>query len=239
MQLQLALDCRDAAPDEAHVIGERALRERQEHGERAREERADAEVSRNRGVAANQREAAPGEAEPQVGVEATAEELEVVRNDEEQPDGDEEDQPGLERDRAHEADAAGGRNRHGCEPDEHPVGDARAQRTTAQLVERVGSDADGEGEGGDGCTEPSPRDDGSEAAADHDVGEVPGRVRQVQERDVVTPAARLERVPGRPGRRHAHRRRPQMTTPPPRLIRRTARSSMPAADQSSSCRSRG
>ena len=114
------------------------------------------------------------------------------------------------------------------ESDEDGARDARPQRPPAQLVECVRADADGEPECEHRGPEPSPRDDGSEASADDDVGEVPGGVRRVEQRDVVAPAAALERVPRRPGGRSAHAFCPHMTTPPPRLIRRTSTPLMPA-----------
>ena len=96
-QLQLAVDGGDAAPDEAHVVRERALREREEHGERGRKQRCDAQLTGDRRIAADHREATPREAEPQVRVEAAAEELEVVGDDEEEADGDEEGEPRARR----------------------------------------------------------------------------------------------------------------------------------------------
>ena len=82
--------------------------------------------------------------------------------------------------------------------------------------------ADGEPECEHRRPEPPPRDDGSETSADDDVGEVPGGVRGVQQRDVVPPAPTLERVPRGSGGRSAHAFRPHMTTPPPRLSLRTS-----------------
>ena len=115
-----------------------------------------------------------------------------------------------------------------------------------QLVERVRPDADGERERDDDRAEPAPGDRRREASADHDVREVPGGVREVEERDVVTPASRRERVEGRPhasGRLRpalrAHDLAPHITTPPPRLRRRTSTSCRPASRHHSSWRSSG
>jgi hypothetical protein len=118
-------------------------------------------------------------------MEAPPGELQVVRQHQEEPEGDEQREPGLEGDRAHDADRAGAQNRNTGEPHEHPIGDLRAQRSPVQLVEGVRSDADGEGErggggtqpfpGADGC-EPFPGDDGRQAAADDDIRQMPGRV---------------------------------------------------------------
>ena len=87
------------APDEAHVIRERALREREEDGECSREQRGHAQLAGDRRVSTDQREAAPGEPEPQVGVESSAEELEVVGQDEEDPERHEQHEPRLVRER--------------------------------------------------------------------------------------------------------------------------------------------
>src|SRR6476619_5511228 len=91
------------------------------------------------------------------------------------------------------------------------------------------ADAHGEEEGEHREPEPAPRDVGDEAAADDDVREMPGRVRRVQQRHVVTPTASRQRVEGGP-----HALTPEITTPPPRLIRRASTSPMPAARHSSS-----
>ncbi len=238
-QLELAAYRLDAPADVANVIRERPLREREEHAEGGGQHGCDADLAGDRRVAADDREAAPGEPEPEVGVKATAEELEVVGEHEKGADGHEEGDPGLERDRAGDPDGARSGDRDGCEPHEHRARDARAQRPPPKLVQGVGADPDREPESGDRGAKPPPGHDRGEAAADHHVREVPGRVRRMQQRHVVAPAAGLERVPGRSRGRRAHLRDPHMTTPPPRLRRRTSTSTMPAARQSSSWRSSG
>src|SRR5439155_10409590 len=99
----------------------------------------------------------------------------------------------------------------------------------------MSADPDGEKEGGEGGdTGPRPPL-GCERGPDHDVAQMPRRVRGMEEGDVVPPAAGRERVEGGP-RFRTHTRRPQITIPPPRLSRRNRTSSIPAAAQSSSSR---
>ena len=78
-----------------------------------------------------------------------------------------------------------------------------------QLVERVRSDADREEERGQRDQEPLDLEVRRQGRSDRDVGEMPERVRRMEQRQVVAPAARLQRVERRPAR--AHERRPQVT----------------------------
>jgi hypothetical protein len=103
-QLELAVDRGDAPAHEAHVVRERSLCEREEDRERRGEERGDAQISRDRCISTDRGEATPGEPEPEVGVEAAAEELEVVCQDEEHAERHEDDEPRLEGDRTPDAD---------------------------------------------------------------------------------------------------------------------------------------
>src|SRR5262245_30293860 len=73
-QFELSIDRSHLAPHEANVVRERPLREREEGGERGAEESRGAEVTRDGGVPADDREASPGEAEPEIRVEASAHE---------------------------------------------------------------------------------------------------------------------------------------------------------------------
>ncbi len=72
--------------------------------------------------------------------------------------------------------------------------DGGAQRPAVQLVEAVRGDADGEAERRQRRHQPAAVERRGEGGADRDVRQVPGRVGQVQERDVVAPAAGCERV---------------------------------------------
>ena len=142
-----------------------------------------------------------------------------------------------------DADRAGAPDGDPGERDEHPVGDLRAQRPPVQLVEGVRADPDGEGERGDGGAEPVPGDDRRQAAADDDVGQMPGRVGRMQQRHVVPPAAALQRVPGRDRAPRARRRGSCLPSPDddgaPKLSRRTSTPCRPAACHHSSWRSSG
>ena len=134
-------------------------------------------------------------------VEASAEELEVVRDDDEAAEGDE---------------ARAARASHAIAP---TIADARPRRRSrraasaderrrrgirvcsgrpVQLVERVRADADREEERGERGAEPRPGERRRERGADRDIAQVPERVRRVEERDVVAPAARRKRVERRP-----------------------------------------
>ena len=89
-----SVDGGDASANGPHLRGQSALREAEE--ERCRSRRAPPRRSMRSAVtevARQDREGAPGEAEPEVGVEAAAEELEVVGGNEERSDRDEREQP--------------------------------------------------------------------------------------------------------------------------------------------------
>src|SRR5207245_3146685 len=104
------------------------------------------------------------------------------------------------------------------------------QRPAAQLVEDMRADADGEKEGGEGQPQPPRAPLGRERGSDYHIAQVPERVRRVEERDVVAPAAARERVERRPcSRTHVSTCfRPQITMAPPTPRRRCRTSSMPA-----------
>ncbi len=85
---------------------EGTLGEREENGEPGAEERGVRKLARHGRVSAQDREAAPGEPEPEVGVEPAAGELEVVGEHEEDAQREEHEQPGLERDENDGADRA-------------------------------------------------------------------------------------------------------------------------------------
>src|SRR5206468_2920875 len=168
------------------------------------------------------------------GVEAR--ELEVVGDHEEGAGGDVDEQPEVEADGDRDADPACTGDRGCGKTDEHRVGDPRAKRPPAELVERMRTDPEGEREREQRGAEPLPGHDGGDARADDDVREVPGRVREMKERDVVAPASGPQRIEGRP---RCHVFVPEITTPPPRLILRAWTSRIPAARQSSSCAGSG
>ena len=120
-------------------------------------------------VSGQDRKGPPRKREPEVAVQASAEKLQVVRKDEEHAGGDERQERWPdhgyagkpEADRAHEA-----RDRR-CP--EHPGGDLGAQRTAAQLIQRVGRDPNCEQERNQARAKPPQVDVGSEARPDQDV----------------------------------------------------------------------
>src|SRR5207253_1387042 len=97
-------------------------------------------------------------------------------------------------DRCRDSDSDGARERATGESPEHAVRNPRAERPVVKLVERVRADPETEKERDEAGTEPQRAPVGGERGADHDIAEVPERVRGVQERDVVAPAARPECV---------------------------------------------
>ena len=171
------------------LLRERALCEREQDCEPSREHGDAVDRARDSCISTHEREATPREPEPDVRVEAAPGELEVVGEDEKDPDGNENEEPGAEAGGADEADRAGGSDRGYGEPDKDPVRDLRSQRSATELVERMGADADREGEGCGRGAEPSPRDRRRQTAADHNVRDVPGGVRGMEQRHVVAPAS--------------------------------------------------
>ena len=184
-------------PQVAHLGRQPALGEAERHCERGRGDCLRRDPSRRpRSTPVSSGKASPGEREPQVGVEAAAGELEVVGADDEDAgerrtapihgsrvtapyDPDRRRDRRSRRRRARRAPAPGCRFRSG-----RPL----------QLVERVGADADGEEERRERRRERRDAKAGRERGSDHDVREVPGGVGRMEERDVVAPATRRERV---------------------------------------------
>ena len=145
-------------------------------------------------------------------------ELQVVGGDDQRAGEDQWHQQRRDDDGAENADDDGAREAGDGERDQHRSAERGAQGAAVQLVERVGADPDGQEERGEREREPRVAEVRREPGPDRDVREVPECVGRMQERDVVAPAAALERVEGRP--RDGHARRPQTTMPPPRLRRR-------------------
>src|SRR5262249_2812600 len=154
---------------------------------------------------------APGEWEADVGVER---ELEVVGRDEHRADDDEREQPPAPRARCADADRTRAGERYDGDHDEDGRRDPRAQRAALELVQRVSGYAEREEEREERPGQPVQVEVGCECRADGDIGEVPERVRRVQQRHVVPPAAALERV-----ERGPYFLRPHVTSPPPTLSR--------------------
>src|SRR5439155_26819135 len=103
----------------AHVpdlLRERALCEREQDCEPSRENGDAVDRARDGCISTHEREATPREPEPDVRVEAAPGELEVVGEDEKDPDGNENEEPGAEAGGADEADRAGGSDRGYGEP---------------------------------------------------------------------------------------------------------------------------
>ena len=121
---------------------------------------------------------------------------------------------GSNADRPGEADRDSTRNRCDRESHEHRARDPRLQRPPVELVQRVRADPHGQEESGDRGEEAVPCEGGGQRCADGDVAQMPGRVGQVEQRDVVPPAPGGESVErgtaclslhGRPTSRSRHR----------------------------------
>ena len=96
------------------------------------------------------------------------------------------------------------------ESDQDAIGDLRLQRMAVELVECVGSDADSEKERSERNEETRRFEVRGETCPDRDIREMPEGVRRMEERHVIAPAARRERVESRTGL-GLHARRPQIT----------------------------
>ena len=81
----------------------------------------------------------------------------------------------------------------------------RAKRAPVQLVQGVGRDPDGEEESDQGREQAGDMDRRGEAGTDHDIGQVPCRVRRVQDEPPVAPTASASGIEGR-SHRSASRR---------------------------------
>ena len=164
-------------------------------------------------------------------MQATAEELEVVRKDDEGADGDEGEQP------RHNATAPATPIAHAAPIDTAAIAMSARRGIPVPSGRPLSSSS--------ACAPmPTARKKATSAAtsrpgrlrsergADRDVAQVPDGVRRMQERDVLAQAAGRERVERGPSAGAlGHRRRPQTTIPPPRLRRRCCTSSTPAARQ--------
>ncbi len=188
--------------------------------------------------AGQRRERAPSRGEPEIGVEAAAEELEVVGEH-------------GQRRRRRRTGAASTRRRTGrrsrCRPRRRArprpaTASARSEspgpeRVAVELVERVRRDPDRQEERTERRPQARRVELGRRRGAERHVAQMPGRVRGMKDRDDVAPSARGQGVErgrargrplGAPSRRPPQpSRTPENTTPPPRLIRRTRTSRDP------------
>ena len=136
-----------SAPSQvAHLSRQPALGEAERHREGGGGDCLWCDRPGHREVAGQEREAAPREREPRVRVQATAEKLEVVGADDDDPGDDEDADPGVAGDGADDPDRGGSADGDGRKRSQAPVGDRRPQRPAVQLVECVGADPDGQEE---------------------------------------------------------------------------------------------
>src|SRR5207249_3185794 len=177
----------------------------------------------------------PPDREPQIRMEGAVEPFKVVSERDEHAHDDEREHPPRHQDRAVEAD-------HGraAQPDqrdrhEHGRGDRGPERSPVQLVEGVRTQTDRAEEGEHGPREVPEVDVGNRARADHDVGEVPHRVRRVEQGHVIAPSSTWQSVEGRPLPLRTHRLTPQVTIAAPLDIARVWTGPIPAASHQPSC----
>ncbi len=193
-------------------LGHREPEAAEHHARRGQRVRDAADRERVRPPARQRGKRPPGGCEPEVGVEAPAEQLQVVGEDRKpaadhegnQRRGDRDDPGDPDRQRPGEAD--------GSQGDQRPVGEPGSERTPGELVERMSAHSDREKER---------RKRGDEAVGvdlrrgrrpEGDVAQMPDGVRGVEERREVPPAAGRERVEGGAISRHRgfpRRRRPR------------------------------
>ena len=193
----------------------RALGEARRGGERRAQHDGQLDRPRLREAADEHGEGSPAEREDGVGVQRSAEQLEVVGHHQGHADEHERQQGDADRAHAPEPDGRGAGERDGAGRGEHRSGEAGAEGPAVELVEAVRGDADGQEEG-----QQRPGQAGAvhllgEPRAERDVREMPGGVGRVQQRDDIPHAAGpqgVERdalgVTGQrgPPRRRGHRR---------------------------------
>ena len=160
-------------------------------------------------------------------VHGAAEELEVVGHDEHTADRDEGEQPEVASRRDDDPDRGSGGDGDTRKRREAALGNVCLQRPASELVEGVRSDSHREKEGEQRPPEQARTELRRERGPDHDVGQMPQRVRRMEQRDVVAPTTRPQCVERRA--RVVHARAPHMTKPPPRLRRFVCTSLIPAS----------
>jgi hypothetical protein len=180
-------------------------------------------------VADEYRKRAPCRREPEIGVDPSAEELEVVTQNQERADHDEREESGADDRHADESERGGRQEAAGTERDEPSIWNGGVQRVAVQLIERMGRNTDGKEKGEERRDEMRAVGSWREARADDHVGQVPGRIRGVQQRPPVAPPARPRRVEGRPFHFQRLGFSAHITSPPPRLIERTPMFTSPAS----------
>ena len=115
--------------------------------------------------------------------------LEVVTDDEQGAHDDERQQSDADPCDADDTDHHRPGQPEHAGNDQRGPGQVRAQRPAVELVQGVGTHAHGEKEGQQRPYEPAHLDMGRQAGADHDVAQMPGRVRGVEHRPPLAPPA--------------------------------------------------
>src|SRR3954471_14956238 len=145
-KLDAALDRTCPASHEPNGRRETPLSMAQECGKRGGEHCLDADRLGAGKVRGQHRERAPREREPRIAVQASAEQLEIVRDRDERSSSDEGEQPQVRAQRYGNADSCRGGERRDGEHGKCPCRDPGFEWATVQLVERMRPDAHAEEE---------------------------------------------------------------------------------------------
>ena len=145
-------------------------------------------------------------------MEAAAEQLEVVGDDDESARGDEREQRGGDDEDARDPDGDGAGEAGQSYSPERFVPQPRPQGPAVQLVERVRADADAEEEGAERGEQAVEVEFRRRGRAERDVAQMPGGVGRVKKRDEVAPSAGPQRVEGGPLKLSFGGRRPSPPT---------------------------
>ena len=205
----LAADRDGPAAQLAHPRAQASLRDAQREATRGDEDAGGTNGERVGPVARERGERPPRGGEPDVGMEAPPEQLEVVCHDDERPGGDQRRELHRDHDQAGQSDRDRAHEPNGGQRDERAVGEPCCQWSAVQLVQRVRAHPNPEEKRSERRRETVPVQHGSGGRTQGDIAQVPGRVRRVQERDDVAPATRSQRVERRALKlRGGHRHEP-------------------------------
>ena len=122
-------------------------------------------------------------------MDPAVEQFEVVSQDEQRTDCDEREQPEADGGHADDAQRAREKQTAGGEPDEPRGRNVGVQRSAVEFVECMGRDADGEEEREQRRKQAPNVDMRRQGRTDDDIRQVPRRVRGMEQRPPIAPAA--------------------------------------------------
>jgi hypothetical protein len=138
-------------------------------------------------IAGQRGEGAPRHGEPEVGVERAPEELEVVGQEDERPEGHEGEQPPRHHRGPQDSQPDGGRERGDRQRPQELARYQGAERAAVQLVQGMGAHPHPEEERQEGGGQVSPVEDRLRGRSHGHVRQVPRGVGRMKQRPVVTP----------------------------------------------------